>query len=254
MKITFVGAGPGAADLITVRGARALAEADAVMYAGSLVSVGMLTHCRDGVTVFDSSAMDSEAQREVYRRAVREDWNLVRLHSGDPAIYGAVLEQMRFLDEEGLGYEVIPGVSSFTAAAAALKVPLTQAGAAQTIIITRSAGRASPIAAGQSISELAGHGATMCVFLSGALLADTVAELLRGYGEETPVALVRKVSWAEEEMYRGTLAGLRDQPPEGDWRLSTMMIVGDVVAGREVMASRLYDPEYGHRFRKARKE
>ena len=252
MKITFVGAGPGAADLVTVRGARALADADAVMYAGSLVSRDMLSHCREGVVVFDSSSMDSEAQREVYRRAAREGWHLVRLHSGDPSIYGAVLEQMRFLDQEGWSYEVIPGVSSFTAAAAALKVPLTQAGASQTIIIARTAGRASPVAEQQSIGALSQHGSTMCIFLSGAMLSDTVSELLEGYPEATPVALVRKASWPEEEMYRGTLAGLRDFPPEGDWRLSTMMIVGDVVAGTQVMASRLYDPEYGHRFRKAR--
>jgi precorrin-4/cobalt-precorrin-4 C11-methyltransferase len=253
MKITFVGAGPGAADLVTVRGARALAEADAVMYAGSLVSRDMLSHCRADAVIFDSSSMDSEAQQEVYRRAAREDWKLVRLHSGDPAIYGAILEQMRFLDEAGWEYEVVPGVSSFTAAAAALKVPLTQAGASQSIIIARTAGRASPVAGDQSIRELSRHGSTMCIFLSGALLSDTVAELLEGYAEETPVALVRKASWPEEEMHRSTLAGLRDCPPAGDWRLSTMMIVGDVVAGTQVMASRLYDPEYGHRFRKARK-
>ena len=164
MKVTFVGAGPGAADLITLRGARALAEASIVLYAGSLVSRDMLTHCRPDAEIHDTAAMSLEEQVAQYRRAQLNGWDVARLHSGDPAIYGAISEQMSALDELNIPYEVVPGVSSFTASAAVLKTSLTRPEVSQTIIITRSEGRASAVPEGESLAALATHGASMAIF------------------------------------------------------------------------------------------
>ena len=161
MKVYFIGAGPGAADLITLRGSRALGSVRMVMFAGSLVSREMLQHCRAGAEIIDTSELDLDQQEECYLRARQNEWDVARLHSGDPAIYGATAEQMRRLDGIGIPYEVIPGVSSFTASAAILNAELTKPQISQTIILTRTSGRASPVPELESIDKLASHRATL---------------------------------------------------------------------------------------------
>jgi len=251
MKVIFIGAGPGAADLITLKGARALAEADIVLYAGSLVSKDMLVHCRSEAELFDTAGMNLDEQIAQYARAKENGLLVARLHSGDPAIYGAISEQMRALEDLGIPYEVVPGVSSFTASAAVLKVSLTRPEVSQTIIITRNEGRASCIPEGESIEALASHQATMAIFLSGASLQSTVEELLLSYPGDTPAALVCKASWPQEKAYSATLSTLLSGVSPEDWRLSTMLLVGEALASEAGLASRLYSPDYSHRFRKA---
>jgi len=251
MKVIFIGAGPGAADLITLRGARALAEADIVLYAGSLVSKDMLVHCRGEAELFDTAGMNLNEQIAQYARAKQHGLLVARLHSGDPAIYGAISEQMRALEDLDIPYEVVPGVSSFTASAAVLKVSLTRPEVSQTIIITRNEGRASCIPEGESMAALASHQTTMAIFLSGASLHNTVEELLLSYPGETPAALVCKASWPQEKTYSATLSTLLSGVSPDDWRLSTMLLVGEALASEPGLASRLYSPEYSHRFRKA---
>jgi precorrin-4/cobalt-precorrin-4 C11-methyltransferase len=254
MKVTFIGAGPGAADLITVRGARALAEASLVLYAGSLVSKDMLVHCHPEAEIFDTASMNLEEQVEQYKRAQANHWNVARLHSGDPSIYGAISEQMRALDDLKIDYEVVPGVSSFTAAAAVLKTSLTRPEISQTIIITRSEGRASAVPESESLASLAGHGASMAIFLSGAGLKKAIEELLAVLPEETPAALVCKASWPQEKQHSATLGTLLDGISQDDWRLSTMLLVGNALVNTPGAHSCLYSPEYSHRFRKAKAE
>lgn len=251
MKVTFIGAGPGAADLITVRGARALAEASIVLYAGSLVSKDMLVHCRPDAEIHDTASMNLEEQIEQYKRAQANGWDVARLHSGDPAIYGAISEQMRALDDLNIDYEVVPGVSSFTAAAAVLKTSLTRPEISQTIIITRSEGRASSVPEGESLASLAAHGASMAIFLSGAGLKKAIEELLTAIPAETPAALVCKASWPQEKQHAATLGTLLDGLSQDDWRLSTMLLVGNALVNTPGVQSCLYSPEYSHRFRKA---
>ena len=251
MKVYFVGAGPGAADLITVRGAQILARVPMVLYAGSLVSREMLTHCRADVEIIDTAKLNLDEQERHYLRARERAWDVVRLHSGDPSIYGATAEQMRRLDALEIEYEVIPGVSSFVAAAAVLNAELTKPEVAQTIILTRTSGRASRVPDKESLKSLAAHRATLCIFLSGANLPQVVADLLTSYSPETPFALVQKATWPQEKIHRGTLGKMLDEINACDWQLSTMLLVGEVLDEKLVMESRLYSAEYSHRFRKA---
>ncbi|MEM7010394.1 MAG: precorrin-4 C(11)-methyltransferase [Verrucomicrobiota bacterium] len=252
MKVFFIGAGPGAKDLITVRGARILGEAQVVLYAGSLVAEEVLEFCQDSAEIINTAGIDLEEQMKLYEKARAADQIVARLHSGDPAIYGAVAEQMRRLDELGIEYEVVPGVSTFCSSAASLKCELTKPGIAQSIIITRAEGRASSMPEGESLESLASHGTTMAIFLSGARLPETVEALRKHYPEETRVALVQKNEWPEEKRHQSTLGQLLDEIRPSDWRLSTMLLVGDVL-GVEGGDSRLYDPVYSHHFRKGRR-
>src|SRR5437899_9041340 len=167
MKVYFIGAGPGAADLITLRGAKILGRVKMVLYAGSLVPTDMLQHCGADAELIDTAQLNLEQQQECYMRAQQAGHDVARLHSGDPAIYGATAEQMRRLDALGIEYEVVPGVSSFTAAAAAVKAELTKPEVSQTIILTRVSGRASAVPEAEAIARLAAHRSTMCIFLSG---------------------------------------------------------------------------------------
>jgi len=250
MKVYFIGAGPGAADLITLRGANVLRTAALVMYAGSLVSRDMLVHCRADAEIVDTASLSLDEQEAVYRRALDADFDVARLHSGDPAIYGATAEQMRRLDRLGIAYEVVPGVSSFTAAAAVLNAELTKPGVAQTIILTRTSGRASPMPENESLSALAAHRATLCIFLSGAQLPQVLADLAGSYPPETPVALVQKATWPQERIYEGTLGVMAGEITPGEWQLSTLMLVGPVLHRKPAMESKLYSADYSHRFRK----
>lgn len=249
MKVYFIGAGPGAPDLITLRGATILARVSTVLYAGSLVPTAVLVHCKPGTELIDTAKLDLEQQEACYRAAQAGDFDVARLHSGDPAIYGATAEQMRRLDALGIAYEVVPGVSSFSAAAAAVKSELTKPEVSQTIILTRVSGRASAVPAAEAIDRLAEHQATMCIFLSGPHLKKIVTDLRRHYPDDTPVTLVYRATWPEEKIYEGTLATILKETQRGEWNLTTMMLVGAALGHGAQVESRLYSKDYKHLFR-----
>ncbi len=250
--IRFVGAGPGAPDLLTLRGAELLARADCVIYAGSLVNPALLGLTKPGCALFNSAEMTLEqviAQMEAQEALHHET---VRLHTGDPSLYGAIREQMDALDARGIPYDVAPGVSSLSGAAAALQVEYTIPGVNQTVIVTRMAGR-TPVPAGQDIASLAAHGAAMVIFLSAGMLDALQAELLRGaYAEETPAALVYKATWPEERLLRCRLGDLAAVGREAGVRRTALVLVGDFLrqAGER---SRLYDPAFSTGYREAGK-
>jgi precorrin-4/cobalt-precorrin-4 C11-methyltransferase len=251
MKVYFIGAGPGAADLITIRGADILSRAQLVMYAGSLVSEAMLSHCQGSPVIVNTAKLNLEEQVEHYLQAKEKNWDVARLHSGDPSIYGATAEQMRRLRELEIEYEVVPGVPSFVSAAAVLNTELTKPSISQTIILTRNSGRASPVPAKENLRSLAAHQATLCIFLSGANLPEVIEELLVHYSEDTPVALVQRASWPEERIHRGHLGELLNEIEPRSWALTTMLLVGHTLDGNIVSESRLYAAHYSHRFRRA---
>lgn len=252
MKVYFIGAGPGAADLITVRGANILSKVSLVLYAGSLVPKAVLVHCRPETEIVDTSALNLDEQVEYYLRAQKENLDVARVHSGDPAIYGATAEQMRRLESLSIDYEIVPGVSSFTAAAAAVKAELTKPEVSQTVILTRVSGRASQVPDAEAIAKLAEHKATMCIFLSGPHLKKIVSDLLLHYSEKTPVSLVYRASWPDERKYCGTLGTILSEVDIEDWKLTAMMLVGDVLDMEQVKESCLYSSEYKHLFRNAK--
>lgn len=253
MKVYFIGAGPGAHDLITVRGAQILTGAPMVLYAGSLVSPEVLRHCRAAAEIINTATLTLDEQEACYRRAQAAGHDVARVHSGDPAIYGATAEQMRRLDALGIEYQIVPGVSSFTAAAAAVRSELTRPLLSQTVILTRVSGRASPIPDREALAELASHRATMCIFLSGPHLKKIVADLSRHYPPETPVALVRRATWPDERSHRSTLGRLLKEVRTRDWRLTTLLLVGEALRQDAGAESRLYSADFPHIFRKVKK-
>jgi precorrin-4/cobalt-precorrin-4 C11-methyltransferase len=254
MRVYFIGAGPGAQDLITVRGAEVLKRAPMVLYAGSLVPPEVLRYCKADAEIIDTAKLDLDQQEACYRRALSLDCDVARVHSGDPAIYGATAEQMRRLDSLGISYEVVPGVSSFTAAAASLSSELTKPGVSQTVILTRVSGRASPVPDKESLSELAKSGATLCIFLSGPHLRRIVTQLRPYYPPDTPVALVHRASWPDERSHRSTLGRLLTEVKAKDWRLTTLLLVGRVLSRDVAAESRLYAKDYPHIFRRVSKQ
>ena len=247
--IWFVGAGPGDPELITVKGRRLLEEADVVVYAGSLVPKAVLTWTREGCELHDSAGMTLGEQVGVMAAGEAAGKKVVRLHTGDPSIYGAIGEQMRALDAKGLTYQVVPGVSSFVAAAAALPVELTSPGISQTVIITRQAGR-TPVPDGQDLAGLASHGATMAVFLSAGDLEGTVADLCTHYPADTAAAIVQRASWPEQVVLRGTLATIAQQAREAAVDRTAMILVGNALRN-EGDPSLLYDAGFTHGYRVA---
>lgn len=254
MKVYFIGAGPGAHDLITVRGAEILRRVPMVLYAGSLVPPAVLCHCRPHAERIDTAKLDLDQQEACYRRAQAAGVDVARLHSGDPAIYGATAEQMRRLEKLGIPYEVVPGVSSFTAAAAALGRELTKPNVSQSIILTRVSGRASPVPAKEALGRLAQAGATMCIFLSGPHLKKIVAELKRHYPEHTPVALVYRATWPDQRTHRSTLGQLLAEVKVSHWKLTSLLLVGAVLSDDLPMESRLYAADYTHVFRRPKRK
>ncbi len=253
MKVYFIGAGPGAADLITLRGAAILGRVGMVLYAGSLVPLDMLQHCRPDAELIDTAGLDLEQQEACYRRAREEGRDVARLHSGDPAIYGATAEQMRRLDALGIEYEIVPGVSSFTAAAAEIRAELTKPEVSQTVILTRVSGRASAVPETEAIARLAEHHSTMCIFLSGPHLKKIVADLRLSYPDDTPVALVYKATWPEQRTYRGTLGRVLKETQRRDWNLTTMLLVGSALSRDLKTESSLYSSDFTHIFRAVKK-
>jgi precorrin-4/cobalt-precorrin-4 C11-methyltransferase len=251
VQVYFVGAGPGDPDLITVKGQKLLTEADVVIYAGSLVNPAILAITPPGCEIHNSASMTLDEVIGVMKAAVAQGKKVVRLHTGDPSIYGAIQEQIDLLNKLEISWQVVPGVSSFLAAAAALGQEYTLPGVSQTVIITRMEGR-TPVPEKEQIRSLAAHQTTMCIFLSVHMFGELVQELLDGgYSTDTPVAVVEKASWPEQRIFRGTLTTIADQLVAAGVSRTAMVIVGDVLA-REFEQSRLYAPEFGHMFREAK--
>ncbi|MBR3459880.1 MAG: precorrin-4 C(11)-methyltransferase [Clostridia bacterium] len=248
--VHFVGAGSGAADLITVRGAKLLSEADVVIYAGSLVNPELLSYCKDGCMIHNSATMTLEKVIDVIKESEERGLTTVRLHTGDPSIYGAVREQFDELIKLGIDYDVCPGVSSFCGAAAALKAEYTLPNVSQTVIITRAAGR-TLVPERESISSLAAHGATMIMFLSTSLTEKLQRELLEGgYSEDTPVAVVYKATWPDERIIKCRLGELHSTVVDNGLTKTSLIIVGGCM-GEEYLRSMLYHPGFSTEFRKA---
>ena len=248
--VHFVGAGSGAADLITIRGASLLKNADVIIYAGSLVNPELLSYASPSCEIYDSDAMTLEEVIEVIKRAESEKKTTVRLHTGDSSIYGAVREQFDELIRLGIDYDVCPGVSSFCGAASSLKAEYTLPGVSQTVIITREAGR-TPVPEAQSIQALAAHQATMILFLSTSLTEKLQADLLAGgYSEDTPAAVVYKATWPEEKIFRCTVGTLHKTVKENGLYKTSLIIVGGCM-GDDYLRSLLYDPGFTTEFREA---
>lgn len=250
--IHFVGAGSGAPDLITVRGQRLLQQADVIIYAGSLVNPALLDNAKAGCEIYDSAKMTLEHVLGVMTAAEKQGKTTVRLHTGDPSIYGAIREQMDLLDEAGFDYDITPGVSSFCGAAAALKAEYTLPDVSQTVIITRMAGR-TPVPEKEEISLLASHGATMAIFLSAGMLEQLRERLLKGgYTENTPAAIVYKATWPDEKQVIGTVGTLPQMAKEHGITKTALILVGGFL-GDKYERSKLYDPAFTTEFRKATK-
>lgn len=248
--VHIVGAGPGAPDLITVRGRRLLMEADVVIYAGSLVNPELLREVKPGCRIYDSARMTLEQVLDVVREAEEAGLDTVRLHTGDPCLYGAVREQMDAMDQLGIAYEICPGVSSFCGAAAALGMEYTLPGVSQSVVITRMAGR-TPVPDRESVSCFAAHGATMVVFLSAGLLDGLQRELLDGgYQPSTPAAIVYKATWPEEKTVICRLDQLADTAGREGISKTALVIVGDSVSQAGYDRSLLYHPQFTTEFRK----
>ena len=247
--VHFIGAGPGAPDLITLRGAELLAGADQVIYAGSLVNPVLLERCRPECRIRNSAEMTLEQVIAAIEEAEAAGQMTVRLHTGDPSLYGAVREQMDRLDALQIAYDVTPGVSSFCAAAAALDVEFTLPGVSQTLILTRMAGR-TPVPAGESLEALASHGASMALFLSAGMPEAVQAALLKGaYTEDTPAAIVYKAGWPEERTLRCTVGTLAKTARGAGITKTALVLVGDFL-GAEHERSRLYAPDFTTGYRK----
>jgi len=249
--IHFVGAGPGAADLITVRGMELIRSADVIIYAGSLVNPDLLGYAKPDAEVFNSAFMTLEEVHGVMRRADAEGRDVVRLHTGDASIYGAVREQMDLLDADGIRYDSCPGVSACFGAAAGLNLEYTLPGVTQTLIITRMAGR-TPVPEKEKIESLAAHGASMAIYLSAGMLEHLSEELIRGgYDPDTPAALVFRATWPEEEACVCTIRTLAATGMEHGISRTAVVLVGEAVAHVEYDRSRLYDPSFSTGFREA---
>ena len=248
--VHFVGAGPGAPDLITLRGAELLRRADCIIYAGSLVNPALLTMAKAGCEIHNSAAMTLEEVLEVMERMEAAGKETVRLHTGDASLFGAIREQMDALDERGIPYDDTPGVSSFCGAAAALNAEYTLPGVSQSLIITRMAGR-TPVPEKEQLASMAQHGTSMVLFLSSGLLREVQDELLRGgYQADTPAAIVYKATWPDEKVIRCTVGTLAQRGEEEGIRKTALLLIGDFL-GSGYERSRLYDPTFTTEFRQA---
>ena len=248
--IHFVGAGPGAADLITVRGQRMLKEADVIIYAGSLVNPALLENAKEECRIYNSAKMTLEEVIDVMKDAESKGQDTVRLHTGDASLYGAIREQMDELDKLGIEYDDSPGVSSFSGAAAALFAEYTLPNVSQSVVITRMAGR-TPVPEKESIRSFAEHDCTMVIFLSTGLLEEVSRELMEGgYAPDAPAALVYKATWPEEKVVRCTVSTLADAARENDITKTALILVGGFLDS-EYERSKLYDPSFTTEFRQA---
>lgn len=247
--VHFVGAGPGAPDLITLRGKALIEQADVIIYAGSLVNPALLNYAGPACLIRSSADMTLEEVISLMEEAHHQGKTIVRLHTGDPSVYGAIREQIDLLRKKGIPFDVVPGVSSFCGAAAALRAEYTLPGVSQSVILTRLAGR-TPVPEQESIKSLATHGASMVVFLSAGMLPELQEELLQGgYREDTPAAIVYKATWPEEKVLTGTVGTLAEIGAEQGIEKTALVLVGGFL-GEQYQRSKLYDPSFSHSFRR----
>jgi precorrin-4/cobalt-precorrin-4 C11-methyltransferase len=247
--IYFVGAGAGDPELITYKGYKLLTEADLVIYAGSLVNKEILQYCKEDARIENSATMDLEEIVNSMVSAYEKGQKVVRLHTGDPSLYGAIGEQMEMLKEKGVPFTIVPGVSSFLAAAASLQREYTVPDGTQTVIITRLEGR-TPVPASEKLSKLAAHGSSMAIFLSVGMIEKVVDELLEGYPPDTPAAVVEKASWPEERIITGTLKDLARMTKEAGITKTALILVGNFLS--DTGRSKLYDREFTHEYREGK--
>ncbi|MCZ6524423.1 MAG: precorrin-4 C(11)-methyltransferase [Alphaproteobacteria bacterium] len=252
MTVHFIGAGPGAPDLITVRGRELIRRAPVVLYAGSLVPAEVVAWAQEGAKIADTSGLTLDEIVAEMEAAHEQGLDVARVHSGDPALYGAIAEQMRRLDRLGIDYDVTPGVPAYAAAAAALKTELTLPGVSQTVVLTRTAMKSSPMPAGEDLATLGLSGATLAIHLSVRNLKSVVRELVPHYGEDCPAAVVYRASWPDERVIRGTLGTLREQVRAAKITRTALILVGPVLGAEAFEDSKLYDPEHRHLFRHRR--
>jgi len=253
--VYFVGAGPGDPELLTVRGERLISEADTILYTGSLVNPAVLKGAKKGTRIQDTSSMDLNEIIQVVLGEVAAGKKVVRLHTGDPSLYGAIFEQMVELERYQIPYEVVPGVSAWSAAAAVLHQELTLPDISQTVILTRRSGR-TPVPKQESLPLLAGHRATMVIFLSMGMVREVVSELMESYRSDTPAAVVYRATWPDQKVIRGKLSEIAEQVEKEGIKRQALIIVGDVLDPllRRLDSSPrslLYDPGFSHGFRKA---
>jgi precorrin-4/cobalt-precorrin-4 C11-methyltransferase len=249
MTVHFIGAGPGAPDLITVRGRELIARCPVCLYAGSLVPKALLDHCPPGARIVDTAPMSLDEIVAECRRATDLGHDVARLHSGDLSIWSALGEQLRRLEAAGIGYTITPGVPSFSAAAAALGQELTLPELAQTVVLTRTSGRASAMPAGENLKAFAATGATLAIHLSIHVLDKVVADLTPFYGPDCPAAVVYRASWPDQQVIRGTLATISGEVARQPIERTALILVGRVLSARDFRDSALYDPAYQRRFR-----
>ncbi len=246
-KVYFIGAGPGDPELITIKGQRIIKEADVIIYAGSLVPKEVIDCHKAGAEIYNSASMSLDEVIGVIVPAVREGKKVARVHTGDPAIYGAHREQMDMLDEYGIEYEVIPGVSSFLASAAAIKKEFTLPEVSQTVICTRMEGR-TPVPEKESLERLASHRASMAIFLSVQMMDRVVEALATSYPMSTPVAVVQRATWPDQKIVMGTLETIGEKVKEAGINKTAQILVGDFL-GNEYEKSKLYDKTFTHEYR-----
>ena len=247
MTVFFIGAGPGDPELLTIKAKKVIEKADIIVYAGSLVNPDILKHSKPDADIFNSAKMDLEEIMDVIQKAHAGGKTVARIHSGDPSIYGAIAEQMKFLDEHDIAYEVIPGVSSFLSAAASLKKEYTIPEVVQTVIITRAEGR-TKVPEKERLKELAKHQASMCIFLSIGMIKKVAEQLIEAYGIDAPVAVVYKSSWPDEKIIQGTLKDIAEKVEGEDVKRTALILVGEFLEKGD-KKSKLYDKDFSHGFR-----
>ena len=246
-KVYFIGAGPGDPELITVKGKKIVEKADVIIYAGSLVNREIINCHKEGAEIYNSASMNLDEVMEVTVTAQKAGKLVARVHTGDPSIYGAIREQMDVLDEHGIEYEVIPGVSSFVAAAAAIKKEFTLPDVSQTVICTRLEGR-TPVPETESLESLASHKCSMAIFLSVQMIDKVVKKLLKHYDESTPIAIVQKASWKDQKIAMGTLGNIEEIVKKEKITKTAQILVGNFM-GNEYSKSKLYDKTFTHEYR-----
>ena len=247
-KVIFIGAGPGDPDLITVKGRKVIEKADIIIYAGSLVNKEVLSPSKKECEIHNSAYLNLEETIDIMAKAINEDKLVARVHTGDPAIYGAIGEQIRELKKLNIEYEIIPGVSSLFGTASVLEAELTIPEVSQSVIITRPAGR-TPKKELESIKSFSKHNATMCIFLGISMIDKVVDELLEGYSEDTPVAVVKKATWPDQEIIRGSLKDIASKVKKANITKTAMIVVGDVLEPGDFTPSKLYDANFKHEYR-----
>lgn len=254
MTVHFIGAGPGAADLITVRGRNLIRDCPVVLYAGSLVPEAVIAEAPAGAKVVDTASLDLDAIIALMVEAARRGDDVARVHSGDPSLYGAIAEQIRRLDAHGIAWTITPGVPAFAAAAAALGQELTLPGIAQSVVLTRTAVRASAMPAGESLEAFAASGATLAIHLAVNNLTEIRRRLEPILGADAPVVVVHRVSWPDQQIVRGTLATIRDKVKAAGITRTALILIGNVLAAEGFAESRLYAADHSHVLRPRRRK